>query len=60
MSSEKQTFSRTGVSGLVFVGCLLLALALGLFLGNIAAFLIGGLGVAFIAMAVVRFATGTW
>jgi hypothetical protein len=60
MASEKQEPKRTGVSGLVFVGCLMLGLAIGLLTGNVAAGLIGGLGVGFIAMAIVRYITGEW
>lgn len=59
MESEKRP-ERSGISGVVFVGCLLIALALGLLTGNVAAFLLGGLGLAFIAMAIVRYATGQW
>lgn len=60
MSNEKQEFSRTGISGLVFVGCLLIALALGVLTGNVAVYLLGGLGVGFVAMAMARYATGHW
>jgi hypothetical protein len=60
MASEKQKPERTGVSGLVFVGCLMLGLAIGLLTGNVAAGLIGGLGVGFIGMAIVRYITGEW
>ena len=52
MANEKQKPDRTGVSGLVFVGCLMLGLAVGFFIGNIVAGLFGGLGVGFIAMAI--------
>jgi hypothetical protein len=60
MSDEKQEPKRSGVSGLVFVGCLILGLAVGLLLGNIAVGLLGGLGVGFIAMAIARYITGEW
>lgn len=60
MSSERQEPSRKGISGLVFVGCLLIALAMGLLTGNVAVALLGGLGVGFIAMAIARYATGEW
>jgi uncharacterized membrane protein YraQ (UPF0718 family) len=60
MSSEKQQQSRKGITGLVFVGCLLIALAVGLVTGQMAAALLGGLGVGFIAMAVARYITGEW
>jgi hypothetical protein len=60
MDSEKQKPDRKGASGLVFVGCLMLGLAIGLLTGYVAAGLIGGLGVGFIAMAIVRSITGEW
>ena len=60
MSSERQEPSRRGISGLVFVGCLLIALAVGLLTGQLAVALLGGLGVGFIAMAIARYVTGEW
>lgn len=60
MSGEEHKVSRSGISGLVFVGCLLLGLAIGFLAGNIVVGVIGGLGVGFIAMAVARYATGEW
>ena len=60
MSNQSQKPSRSGISGLVFVGCLLIAIALGLAFGNMAAAILGGLGVGFIAMAIARYATGSW
>ena len=60
MSSEKQERKVSGVSGLVFVGCLILGLAAGFLLGNITVGLLGGLGFGFIAMAVARYSTGEW
>lgn len=60
MSVKKETPSRTGASGLVFVAFVLIALALGLLYGNMAAFFLGGLGVGFFFMAVFRAITGHW
>jgi hypothetical protein len=60
MSGEKQESKRSGISGLVFVGCLMIGFAIGLLIGNIAAGLFGGLGVGFIAMAITRYITGEW
>jgi hypothetical protein len=60
MSGDKQELKRKGISGLVFVGCLMIGLAIGLLIGNIAVGLLGGLGVGFIAMAIVRYMTGEW
>ncbi len=60
MSSEKQDIKRSGISGLVFVGCLLISLAIGIMTGNVAVWILGGLGVGFIAMAIARYVTGEW
>ena len=60
MSSEKQKPKRSGISGLVFVGCLLIGLAIGIFTNNVAVALIGALGIGFIAMAITRYFTGEW
>jgi hypothetical protein len=60
MSSEKQETKRKGSSGLIFVGCLMLGLAIGLLTGNVAVGLLGGLGVGFIGMALMNARTGSW
>ena len=60
MASEKQEPKKTGTSGLVFVGCLMIGFAIGFITGNVPAGLFGGLGVGFIAMAIVRLKIGEW
>jgi hypothetical protein len=60
MTDEKQEPKAKGTSGVVFVGCLLLGLAIGLLTGNVAVGIIGGLGVGFIAMGIARYVTGAW
>ncbi len=60
MSSEKQEPRRSGISGLVFVGCLIIGIAVGILTDNTAVGVLGGLGVGFIAMAIARYATGEW
>ena len=60
MSSEKQELRRSGISGLVFVGCLFIGLAIGILTGNVVVGLIAGLGVGFIGMAITRYVTGAW
>lgn len=60
MSNNIQESSRKGASGLVFVGCLILGLALGLLAGNVAIGFLVGLGVGFIGMAITRALTGQW
>ncbi len=60
MSSEKQETKRSGISGLVFVGCLMIGFAIGFLIGNIVVGLFGGLGAGFIAMAITRYITGEW
>jgi hypothetical protein len=59
-STQELESSRSGISGLVFVGCLLLGLAIGFLANNLVVGVIGGLGVGFLAMAAVRYATGSW
>ncbi len=60
MSSEKQEPRKTGISGLVFVGCLMIGLAIGLLTENMAPAVIGGLGVGFLGLALARYLTGEW
>ncbi len=60
MSEHKQVRSSKGVSGLVFVGCLMIGIAAGIFTGNVAVAFLGALGVGFIAMGMVRLVTGEW
>ncbi len=60
MSGENQAKSRKGTSGLLFVGCLLISLAVGLLTGTVAVSLLAGLGVGFFAMAIGRAVTGEW
>ena len=59
-TDEKQTRKRSGVSGLIFVGCLMIGLAIGIWTGQVAVALLGALGVGFIGMAVARYLTGEW
>lgn len=60
MSSDKNEKTRSGISGLVFVGCLLIGLAIGIYTGNVAPALLAALGIGFIAMAITRYFTGQW
>ena len=60
MANEEKETSRKGMSGLVFVGCFMLGLAAGFFTGQLLVGVLGGLGVGFIAMAVVRYKVGEW
>lgn len=59
-TNENQKSKRSGVSGLVFVGCLLIGLAIGIWTGQVAVALLGALGAGFIGMAIVRYITGEW
>ena len=60
MANEAKETKRKGISGLVFVGCLMLGLAIGFITGQIVAGVLGGLGVGFIGMAIARYKTGEW
>lgn len=53
MYNEKQELENKsyGTSGLVFVGCLMLGLAVGFLTGNFLVGILGGLGIGFLAMA---------
>ena len=51
---------KSGGSGLAFVGCLMIGLALGIYTGDVAVWVLGSLGVGFIALAVFRALTGEW
>ena len=59
-NTTEESRKRKGISGLVFVGCLMVGFAVGFMTGNIVAGLFGGLGVGFIAMAIVRYKVGEW
>ena len=60
MADESQEEKRKGISGLVFVGCLMIGFAIGFVTGQLPAGIFGGLGVGFIAMAIVRYKVGEW
>jgi hypothetical protein len=60
MAFEKQEPKNKGMSGMVFVGFLMLGFVVGFLTGNVPAGLFIGLGVGFIAMAIMRYATGVW
>ena len=60
MANEAKETKRKGISGLVFVGCLMIGLAIGFITGQILAGVLGGLGVGFIGMAIARYKTGEW
>ena len=60
MENVKQETRNRGASGVIFLGCLLLGLAVGFLIGNVVVGLFGGLGVGFIAMGIARAITGSW
>ena len=60
MSGDSPQRSKSGVSGLIFVGCLLIGLAIGLYTGYVAVAIFAGLGVGFIGMGIARAVTGAW
>ena len=60
MANDRKGPKRKGISGLVFVGCLMLGFTIGFITGNLPAGLFGGLGIGFIAMAIVRYKIGEW
>ena len=60
VSEAPEPKSRKGISGVVFVGCLLLGMGIGFAVGNVVVGLFIGLGVGFLAMAIVRYKVGEW
>ena len=60
MANDAEESKKKGISGLVFVGCLMIGFAIGFITGQIPAGIFGGLGIGFIAMAIVRFKVGEW
>ncbi|MEZ4662321.1 MAG: hypothetical protein R2911_32630 [Caldilineaceae bacterium] len=60
MKVEQHETQRRGVTGLIFVGCLMIGLAIGLFTGEVAVALLGALGIGFIGMGIARYMTGEW
>ena len=60
MVVETKKSKSGGASGVIFVGCLILGLAVGFFIRNIVFGLFGGLGVGMIAMGIARAVTGEW
>ena len=60
MSNEAGRPKGKGSSGVIFVGCLLGGMGIGFMTGNIPAGLFIGMGVGFIAMAIVRLKFGEW
>ena len=60
MAGEVKKPWGKGISGLIFVGCLMIGLAAGFFFHEIVAGVLGGLGIGFIGMAIARYKTGEW
>ena len=60
MASEEQGSPKKGISGVIFVGFLMIGLAVGMLTGNTAPGVLGGLGVGFVAMGITRYITGEW
>ncbi len=60
MSTQDQQSRTKGISGIVFVACFLISLAVGLYTGQMAIAVLAGLGISFIAMAITRYLTGEW
>jgi hypothetical protein len=60
MSEKAERPRGKGSSGLIFVGCLLGGMGIGFVTGNVPAGLFIGMGIGFIAMAIVRLKFGEW
>ena len=61
MANEtKETKKRKGFTGLVFVGCMFLGAGIGMALGHTNVGGCIGMGVGFLAMAILRLKLGEW
>ena len=60
MTSHEKGNRASGVSGLIFVGCIMISLAIGILTNTVATSVLAGVGVGFIGMALARYATGEW
>jgi len=60
MADEKEKTPKKGIAGVVFVGIMMIGMAIGFLLENMVVGLFGGMGVGFLAMAIVRHKTGEW
>jgi len=60
MADNDKEGKQAGLAGLVFVGCLIIGLGVGIGFDLMPAALIIGFGVALIAMGIARYKTGKW
>ncbi|MFB0556922.1 MAG: hypothetical protein ACETVW_03600 [Dehalococcoidia bacterium] len=60
MAGEDKEKKQAGLGGLVFVGCLMIGLGVGIGFNLMPAALFIGLGVGFISMGIVHHKTGKW
>ncbi len=60
MADNDKEGKKAGLAGLVFVGCLIIGLGVGIGFNLMPEALIIGLGVGFIAMGIARYKTGKW
>jgi len=60
LEGEKEKPGKKGIAGLVFTGFLMIGMAIGFLTGNMVVGLFGGMGIGFLAMAIVRYKTGEW
>ena len=60
MSNDIQKTKRSGVSGVIFVGCLMIGLAIGILTGEVVVAFFAALGLGFFAMGITRAITGEW
>jgi len=60
MADNDKEDKKTGLAGLVFVGCLIIGLGVGIGFNLMPAAFLIGLGVGFIAMGIAHYKTGKW
>jgi len=60
MGDDSGTAKKSGLSGFVFIGCIIVGLGCGLAFDLMPGALIIGVGVGFLGMGIVRYKTGEW
>ena len=60
LDDKSRETKKSGLSGYVFVGCIIIGLGFGLAFNLMPGALIIGVGVGFLGMGIVRYKTGRW
>jgi hypothetical protein len=60
LDDKSRETKKSGLSGYVFVGCIIIGLGFGLAFNLMPGALIIGVGIGFLGMGIVRYKTGRW